>query len=73
MVKVGDYVGLQGIYYPQLRGIVVEGPRIAPSTMQHTQYRVKWLESTVPEHWEPRPTGSWEVDRHLRVISSVET
>ena len=72
MVKIGDYVGFQGRDYPELRGIVLEGPRIV-GTMHDRKVRVKWLESTTPRHWEPRPTGSWEIVGNVKVLSSVET
>jgi len=72
-VKVGDYVGFKGRSYAELRGIVLEGPRRAPGTMHHKQFRVKWFESTTPPHWNPRPTGSWEFDHVIKVLSSMET
>jgi hypothetical protein len=72
MISIGDYVGFHGRGYDKLRGIVLEGPRIADGTMQHTQYRVKWLAGT-NEHWKPRPTGSWESDSNIKILSSLET
>jgi len=72
MVKIGDYVGFQSRDYPELRGIVLEGPR-GYITNDDRQVRVKWLESTTPHHWEPRPTGSWEFVNNIKVLSSLET
>ena len=69
----GDYVGFRGRGYDKLRGIVLEGPRIADGTIYHVQYRVKWFAGTTPQHWEPRPTGSWEADQNIILISSLET
>jgi hypothetical protein len=72
MMNKGDYVGFRGRGYDKLRGIVLEGPRIAPGTIYTCQYRVKWLAGT-NEHWKPRPTGSWEPDNNIILISSLET
>ena len=73
MISIGDYVGFHGRGYDKLRGIVLEGPRIADGTMQHKQFRVKWFAGTTPQHWKPRPTGSWESDHNIMVLSSLET
>ena len=73
MINIGDYVGFHGRGYDALRGIVLEGPRIADGTMQHTQYRVKWFVGTTPPHWNPRPKGSWESDTNIKILSSLET
>lgn len=73
MIKIGDYVTFAtftGAYYEELRGIVLEGPRI---TYNRSQYRVMWSEATKPEHWEPRPNGSWESDTNIKVLSSLKT
>jgi hypothetical protein len=73
MISIGDYVGFHGRGYDSLRGIVLEGPRIADGTMQHKQFRVKWFVGTTPPHWNPRPTGSWESDSNIKILSSLET
>jgi hypothetical protein len=73
MISIGDYVGFRGRGYDALRGIVLEGPRIADGTMQHTQYRVKWFAETTPHYWNPRPNGSWESDTNIKIFSSLET
>jgi len=72
-VKKGDYVGFRCRGYDKLRGIVLEGPRIKEGTIYHIQYRVKWFAGTTPQHWEPRPTGSWEAETNIKVLSSMET
>ena len=73
MISIGDYVGFRGRGYDALRGIILEGPRIAPGTIYHIQYRVKWFAGTTPQHWNPRPTGSWESNNNIMVLSSLET
>jgi hypothetical protein len=67
MIKVGDYVTFTG--YEELRGIILEGPRIV---YNRSQYRVMWEEAGKPEHWSPRPTGSWEDGSNIKVLSSLE-
>jgi len=68
MIRIGDYVAFKG--YEKLRGIVLAGPRIVDNG---SQYRVMWNEATKPEHWNPRPTGSWEAGSNIKVLSSLET
>jgi len=71
MIRIGDYVGWQSrTAYKKLRGIVLEGPRIKHG---HSEYRVMWDATTTPKHWEPRPTGAWEVGSNIKVLSSLET
>jgi hypothetical protein len=67
MIKIGDYVTFTD--YEELRGIVLEGPRIVYS---RSQYRVMWDEETKPQHWVPRPKGSWEDNSNIKVLSSLE-
>jgi len=72
-INKGDYVGFRGRGYDALRGIVLEGPRIAPGTVNVSQYRVRWFAGTTPQHWQPRPKGSWEADNNIKILSSLET
>ena len=67
MIKIGDYVTFTG--YEELRGIILEGPRI---TYSRSQYRVMWEEAGKPEHWSARTGGSWELSSNIKVLSSLE-
>ena len=73
MIRIGDYVGFDGRGYEALRGIVLGGPRIADGTIYRIQYRVLWDGATTPTHWNPRPRGSWESGKNIKVLSSLET
>ncbi len=72
MISIGDYVTYTTAGFRELRGIVVEGPRIDQESGFAT-FRVMWNPATTPKSWEPRHRGAWEIGANLAALSSMET